>query len=337
MRVGVTGATGFIGSHIVAALIAAGHHPIAFVRNPDRLRAAEKQHGIGHIRSVPGDLAEIERDPAPLGRFLDQVDAVVHCAGLASVHGIDAALAESMNTINGTASCALLRAAADRGIDPVVHISSIAALFPSPNDVMTSDDPPSTADSVYAQTKAIAERCARTLQDNGHPVAIFYPGGVFGPNDPGTSDIIDGNALMLKTGSFMLPKGAGNPFIDVRDLASAIVRSLEPGRGPQRYMAGGRWCDWNDWVDAWRAASGRSIRIFEVPPAVVLGLGRALDAISARLPGFVAPIGAESAMFMADAKPTDDDRLHTELGVTYRPLQESVDDMYRWMRANGHC
>jgi len=71
------------------------------------------------------------------------------------------------------------------GLDPILYISSIAAMYPPPGDRITIDDPVSHLDTTYGRSKAEGERYARELQASGAPVVTIYPSGVFGPDDPG--------------------------------------------------------------------------------------------------------------------------------------------------------
>jgi len=325
----VTGASGFIGSHVVAALHAHSHEPVAFVRNPDRLTTALAPHNIGAVTHHVGDIT----DTGALSAAMIGCDAVIHTAGVASLTGADEDLMRRVN-VDGTR--AVLDAAIAAGLDPIIHISSVAALFPAPGPKMTSEDPVSEANSPYARTKAGAESVARVAQDAGHPVVIFYPGGVFGPHVPGASDLTEGNIMMLEKGAFILPTGGGNSFVDVRDLSEAIVRALAPRNlGPRRFMAGGHWTLWDEWVDAFRRSSGRRIFIIEVSAKRLAQLASAGDRLASRITKIDSPLSAESVMYMSEAKPTDDRRIADELGVSWRPLQESVDDFVDWLIADG--
>ena len=80
MRVTVTGATGFIGSHVVRRLVAAGHEAVALVRSRDRLASAIGDE-VGGVEVVIGDVT----DPAAVARAISGSDAAVHAAGLVSV------------------------------------------------------------------------------------------------------------------------------------------------------------------------------------------------------------------------------------------------------------
>lgn len=329
VRIAVTGASGFIGSHVVAALVRAGHVPVAFVRSEAKLAHAMAGHDLEMPSFVLGDIADAEA----LEQLCASVDAIVHTAGVVTTKNADP---DSIMTTNVGGTRAVIDTAIAAELDPIVHMSSVAAVFPSRDSavaIMTSEDPTTSSTSLYARSKAGAEAVARSAQAERAPVVIFYPGGVFGPNDPGTSDIIDGTLLMLEKGAFVLPKGCGNAFIDVRDLSLAVVAALEPGLGPRRFMAGGTWVEWDEWIGYFTKQTDAKIRIIKMSASALHRVGSILDALAARIPRFDAPITAEMVEFMSWAKPTDDSRLHDELAVSYRPVGESVHDFVAWLRS----
>ena len=336
MRVGVTGASGFIGAHVVARLIREGHTPITFVRAASRFEHAMSLHGITGAdlpQCIEGDVT----DAASVAKLCAEVDAIVHTAGVVTTKDADEAQVIETN-VGGTTN--VIGAAVDAGLDPIVHVSSVAAVFPSgpPSSTgarMCSDDAITTNQSLYARSKAGAERVARKAQSTDKPVVIFYPGGVFGPHDPGTSDLIDGTLLMLDKGAFLLPKGRGNSFIDVRDLTMAIVGSIESDQGPRRFMAGGTWVEWDEWIGHYVEHTGTKIRILTLPSAAMHRLASGLDWVAGRIDAFDNPLTAEMVAFMSWAAPTDDDLIHSELGVDYRPIGESVREFVAWLRADG--
>lgn len=334
MRVLVTGASGFIGAHVVGALRSLMHEPVGFVRNARKFHEAMELHGLDDVPVIVGNV----NDAASVQRALRDVDAVVHTVGIASIAVADA---DQMMHVNVGGTRNVLDAATELGLDPIVHVSSVAALFRTREDpawgpTMTADEPLSTEDAPYTQSKAAAEHLARAAQDDGHPVVIFHPGGVAGPVDAGTSDMTAGCATMMEKGAFILPTGGGTLCVDVRDLAQAIARSIVPDLGPRRYMAGGHWVGWDEWVAAFEDASEnhgprREIRIMSMPRKAVLRVATGLEKLAERFDAFETPIGRESALFMGWARPTDDSQLTEDLGVHWRPVDETVDDMLAWM------
>jgi nucleoside-diphosphate-sugar epimerase len=167
----LTGGTGFIGRHLVAALLDHGAEVRCLVRSPDRA-AHLRRDGV---RLVPGTLEA----PGHWAADLDGCDAVIHAGGLvAARHRRD------LFDVNGTAVGRLADACAARETPPVlVHLSSLAAAGPAPRrDVPRPESAPALPVSVYGASKRAGEMELERRADR-LPVTILRPGIVFGEHD----------------------------------------------------------------------------------------------------------------------------------------------------------
>src|SRR5262245_52343977 len=117
MRTLVTGGTGFVGSHAVAALARAGHDLRLLVRRAEQVAVSLGPFGVEVADVVVGDVLD---EPAVSGA-LEGCDAVVHAAGIFS---LDPRRSEDMRRTNQRATELVLSSAVDRGLDPVVHVST---------------------------------------------------------------------------------------------------------------------------------------------------------------------------------------------------------------------
>ncbi|MEV4256469.1 substrate-binding domain-containing protein [Spirillospora sp. NPDC049652] len=178
MRVFLTGASGFVGSHTVAALLAAGHEPRALVRDPERAARTLAPLGVeaSRVEFVQGDML----DAAAVSRALEGCDAAIHAAAAIGVTGPSGDLVAA--NVTGTRN--VVGGAVERGLSPVVHVSSVAVFVPPDGPVITPDSPLAAPHTDYGRSKVAAERYVREAQSGGAPVAIVYPGGVFGPHQP---------------------------------------------------------------------------------------------------------------------------------------------------------
>ncbi|AHC27444.1 MULTISPECIES: NAD-dependent epimerase/dehydratase family protein [Mycobacteriaceae] len=308
MRIAITGGTGYLGAHITRALLAAGHQ-VRLLVAPGAAADPVIAHlaGEGEVAPVEGDV----RDTATVERLLRGCDAVLHAAG---VVGTDRRRARLMWEINAHATETVLLRAVDAGLDPVVCVSSYSALFPPPDGVITENTPPAAGRSPYAQTKAYADRVARHLQERGAPVVVSYPSSVVGPawhTAPGVTE--RGWAPIVAHG--LAPRMPGGmQMIDVTDIADVHVRSMVPGRGPQRYVCGGEMVAFDDMIDLLEQGSGRRIRRIALSPGLFRGIGRVAD-----LAGRMLPVGDgisyEAALLLTSATPTDDRHTRTALGI----------------------
>ncbi|MQA74410.1 MAG: SDR family NAD(P)-dependent oxidoreductase [Solirubrobacterales bacterium] len=231
MRILVTGGTGYIGSHAVAALVRGGHEIRLLVRSPDRIAPALEPLGVDDVAHVPGDIT----DPASVRRAMEGCDAVVHAASVYSLDVRDARTTERVN-VPGTEN--VLGEAARRGLDPIVYVSSTIAFLPGNGTRVGPESPVGDPAMAYARSKAAAERVARAHQERGDPVAIVYPGQVWGPCDPYLGETLELARNVLKRRLPVLPRG-GHHIVDVRDVAATILALCEGGRGPRPLRGSG--------------------------------------------------------------------------------------------------
>lgn len=179
MRVLVTGGTGYIGSHTVAALVADGHQVRLLVRDPRRVTAALTPLGLqaGKLDTIVGDVT----DPAAVDQAVRDCEAVVHAG---SVYSLDSRDARRIRQVNVRGTDLVLGTAYRAGLDPIVYVSSVAALLQPDGQTLTPDSPVGRPPGPYLGAKADAERVARRYQEAGAPVVTTYPGGCLGPHDP---------------------------------------------------------------------------------------------------------------------------------------------------------
>jgi dihydroflavonol-4-reductase len=325
VRVLVTGGTGYVGSYAVRALLEAGHTPRLLVRNPRRLEATVGAIGVDldRLEIAPGDMM----DNAAVAAAMSAVDAVIHAAAV--VAALNRADAERTVETNVEGTRIVLDAAIEAGCDPIVHISSVAALFTPSAPVITSELAPAiTASSPYTRSKALAEELARDRQASGAPVTIVYPGGVSGPAAGDVfGDVAEGFISMLKGGLIPLSGGAFG-IIDVRDLADVLVATLTPGLGSRRFVAGGDLLDMDEVARLLRTLTGRRMPVIPTPGVVFRGVGRIADGMR-KVKAFDTVYTAEAMDLLTRARPTDDSAVHDVLGVTYRPPAETIEAMVR--------
>ncbi|MGO4203240.1 NAD-dependent epimerase/dehydratase family protein [Rhodococcus sp. TAF43] len=318
MRIAVTGGTGYLGAHTTRALLDDGHR-IRLLVHPN-----ESATEIVSLFGDAADRVEVRsgdiRDPEVVAALLDGCDAVLHAAG---VVGTDNSREALMWEVNTAATATLLTRAALLGLDPIVHVASYSALFPSPDPVIGPDSPTAPGRSAYGRTKAAADRIARALQDAGAPVVITYPSSVVGPGLGGMRGVTaTGWAPMVAAGAAPRLRG-GMQMIDVRDVAAVHAAAMRPGRGPRRYMCGGELIGFNELVDILERASGHRIRRIPMAPSMFRGAGRVADLIGTVLP-VSAGFSYEAAWLLTAATPTDDSRTLSELGLTWRPVRDAL-------------
>jgi nucleoside-diphosphate-sugar epimerase len=330
-RVLLTGGTGFIGAHTVVALLAAGHEPTLLVRNADRVRRNVGALGVDveALRVVTGDMT----DAASVRAAVNDVDAVIHAAAM--VAPLNRSHAQQTIDTNVTGTRNVVETALAAGCDPVVHVSSVAAVFDPRHQLIHADLPPvTTAASPYTRSKALAEELVRAHQSAGEPVTIVYPGGVMGPPaGDAVGEVAEGFVSMLKSGFVALSDG-GVGIVDVRDVAAALAATLTPGAGPRRFMAGGDLVSLREIGAILRRLTGRRMPVLPTPGAVFRGLGHVMDGVRRAVP-FDTVFTAEAMEILTLVRPTDDSAVHDVLGVAYRDPVETVEVTLRGLHALG--
>lgn len=318
MHIAVTGGTGYVGAHMVAELLTAGHSVKLLVEphwSNDTL--LERLRGAGPVDVVHGDL----RTADVVDELLEGCEAVLHGAG---VVGTDDSREALMWDINAYASERIMRRGVELNLDPIVLVSSYSALFPPPGPVITPDSPTAQGKSAYARTKSYADRVARELQNDGAPVVVTYPSSVVGPALDTAAGITEqgwGTIVRYR----IAPKvgAAGMQMIDVRDVALVHERAMRPGRGPKRYLCGGEMLSFDEMIAAVEQGSGRKVRRIPMTAAMFRRLGQLSD-----LAASVVPLGSgfshEAAQLITAAIPMDDSQTRRELEIRWRSPVEAI-------------
>lgn len=326
MRVLVTGGTGFIGSHTVAALLRKGHAVRILARDPTKVERVFPPRGVRIDDVVPGDVT----DPSVVAKALDGCDAVVHAAALVGLERRDA---EKVLATNQRAVELVVGGAHERGLASIVHVSSLSALGRPGGAPITKDSPIGDATSAYATSKARAERTVRALQEAGAPIRISYPPGVVGPDDPGMSGANHAIRAFLK--DTMVVTSSGFCVVDVRDLADVHARLVDPATPPGRYLIPGQFLSWPDTVAMMDRVTGRRVNRIHVPGPLLRVLGRVGDAIK-RVWDFDFPLTHESMAFASGWPGAEMSPELAALAPRFRELQETYEDTVRWMYLAGH-
>ena len=246
----VTGATGFIGTHLVEKLAAAGRPVRAMVR---------RAGGAWPYPTACCDLAI----GAGLEDALSGVDVVIHLAG--ATKGLSA---DDYYRANVRAAANLARALAGRDIR-LVHVSSLAAAGPSPDGTPLDEDAAPHPVSIYGRSKLEGERAVRGLKPD---TVIVRPPVVFGPRDTGVFRI-----LKPISGGWSLEIGGADrwfSWIYVADLVDGLIRAATqapPGR--TYYLAHPKPATWNSLAGAAARIMGVRLRSLRVPLPAAFAVG----------------------------------------------------------------
>ncbi|MFQ6037011.1 MAG: NAD-dependent epimerase/dehydratase family protein [Candidatus Aminicenantales bacterium] len=250
----VTGASGFIGSHLVPKLRTRYRKVRVLVHN----RPVLLQNGV---EALSGDI----RDGASLKRALEDTDIIFHLA--AALGGTLARRREFEDTnVKGTEN--LLRAAREAGSPRVIHFSSAGVLGSVQENRAVAEDYPPDPRFVYDRTKLEGERRALEFAKQGLSVVVVRPGWVYGPGDRRTFKLI--SAVARGRFALVTPGNICQTPVHVDDLVTGTLLCAEKGRSGEIYhLAGRELLSIEEIVMTIADAAGTRVRRIPVPlPAV---------------------------------------------------------------------
>lgn len=311
----VTGASGFIGSHLVRGLAKRGDELVLLLRRSSKVDHLE---GVEFARTT-GDIT----DRRAVRRAMEGVERVFHVAGRTSLREEDRAAVFETN-VRGTR--VVLEEALAAQVKRVVLTSSVAAIGPAKPCGTADETAQFTAGGLgiaYVNSKHEAEVEALRLGAQGLPVVIVNPTFVLGPDSPGgTSMSLIRRFLLGRIPAYV--DGALN-IVDVRDVAKGHLLADRNGEVGERYILGGR----NFTLDRLFADLSR-ISGVEPPPLRLpsrIAAGGAELAALARLPVAIAPDEIRSGALWWTYRNT---KARRELGFKPRPHEETLEDAVRW-------
>ena len=311
----VTGATGFLGRHLVRRLVERGEHVRALVRDatdPGVLGAlgVEIVHGdVCDLKTVRSGAADCER--------------VFHLAGVVSHRRRDL---PRLRSVNVEATRLLLA-----GVEPgarIVHVSSVAAVGPVASPTGRADErhefPPWATAFPYAATKREAELLAQSAAAAGVDVVIANPGFLLGPGDVHRVSTWPVGAYLA--GRLRFTTAGGLSFVDARDVADGLITLADRGRAGGRTILASR--DGNLTWDEFFALLAQVSGVRRVHARLPRRLAVAAAVVT---PWLVDPDDARAAAHWWFCEPAKAER---ELDFRTRPLPETIADTIADHRAS---
>ena len=311
----VTGATGFLGSHVARALVARGDDVRVTVR------ATSNLDGLADldVATVVADLG----DRRAVRRALRGVSRVFHVAGSTNLR----ASADALYKANVATTRVVLEEALRTGVERVVHTSSTAAVGPA--------DPGGTADErslwrgglgiPYVEAKHEAEVEALRIAARGLPVVVVCPAYVLGRGDLGRSSTELVRRFMLRRIPAYV-EGAIN-VVDVEDVAAGMLLADSQGVPGERYILGNRNYTWDRLFADLARLSGIEPPAMRLPVPAALALAEALGRAPGPTP--ITPVEVRSAAQWWTYRST---KARRELGWSTRPHEETVEATVAWYR-----
>jgi dihydroflavonol-4-reductase len=328
MKAFVTGATGFVGSHVARVLAEQGANLRLLVRSSSDPKNIE---GLNAER-VTGDL----RDPASLEKATAGCDVVFHVAADYRLWVRDPA---QMYRANVEGTRAILDAARKNRVRRVVYTSSVATMgFTLKGKPADEDSPVSLEDMIghYKRSKFMAEAVALEAGRDGMDVVVVNPSTPVGEQDikPTPTGRIIVDFLKRKFPAYV---DTGLNLVDVKECARGHLAALEKGRSGERYILGGENLTLKQILDKLAAIAGIPSPRVRVPYVVALAAGVVDEVVSGHILGREprATIDAvrmgRKKMFVSSAK------AERELGWKAGRVDDALRRAVDWFHANGHA
>jgi dihydroflavonol-4-reductase len=324
----VTGATGFVGSHVARALAQQGADLRVLVRpNSNKKNLEDIKADL-----FTGDL----RDPASLEKALAGCDVAFHVAADYRLWVRDP---DQMYRANVEGTRAILQAARQNGVRRVVYTSSVATMgFTSNGQPADENSPVSLAHMIgpYKRSKFLAEQVAIEAAHAGQDVVIVNPTTPVGERDikPTPTGRIVIDFLKKKFPAYV---DTGLNLVDVKECALGHIAALEKGRSGERYILGGENLTLKQILDKLAAITGLPSPKVKVPYVLALATGVVDEIYTGRLCGREprATIDAvrmgRKKMFASSAK------AERELGWRVVPVNDALRCAVAWFRDNGYA
>lgn len=328
----VTGGTGLLGNNLVRLLVSRGVKVKVLARSPEK---AEKQFAGLPVEIVAGDMANV----AGFAAALNGSDVLFHTAAYFRDSFKGGKHWQELYDTNVRGTAELLQHAYAAGIRRVVHTSSVAVLASEPGKltdetmVRATDHPDD-----YYRSKLLADRGVEAfLQRNADMWACFVlPGWMVGPGDIGPTS--SGQVIL----DFVNRKLPGIPpstfsLVDARDVAEAHWLAAMKGRRGERYLAAGRHMPMREVFEMLQqiTAMPGPRRHVATPMLYLFG---AFSELWARVSGSPALLSLALVRLMVnerDRSHFDNTKSERELGLRFRPAEESLRDTVAWYEENG--
>jgi len=326
MKAIVTGVTGFIGSAVARRLLAEGVAVRALVRrNSDR-----RNIGGLDIEVVEGDL----RDDASLARACQGCDALFH---VAADYRLWSRRPSEIYQANVEGTRAILRAAAEAGVNRVVYTSSVATLEP-PGDGVPGDESTRArlAEIVghYKRSKYMAEEVVHDFERKGLAVVIVNPSAPAGPRDVKPTPT---GRMILEAAAGRMPAyvETGLNIVHVDDVADGHWLAFRRGRAGESYVLGGANMTLCEILTCIAELVGREPPKIRLPYNLVLPIAHISEA-AARLTGKSPVATVEGVKLSRKMMFFSSDKAEKELGYAARPPLLALQDAVLWFQENGY-
>jgi dihydroflavonol-4-reductase len=328
MLVFLTGATGFVGSHVARALAAQGADLRLLIRSGSDLRNIQELQAD----RVVGDL----RDAASLKKAVAGCDVIFHVAADYRLWVRDP---DEMYRSNVEGTKAILEAACENKVHRVVYTSSVATMgFQLNGHLATEDSPVSLATMIgpYKRSKFMAEEIAIRAGRSGMDVVVVNPTTPVGERDikPTPTGRIVVDFLKKKFPAYV---DTGLNLVDVTECARGHIAAMEKGKSGERYILGGENLTLKQILDKLAVITGLPSPRIRVPYVLALATGVVDQVVTGHIRGRE-PRATIDAVRMGRKKTfVSSSKAERDLGWKTVPVDDALRRAVEWFQANGYA
>jgi dihydroflavonol-4-reductase len=312
-KVLVTGGAGFIGQHLVSALVARGRKVRILDRRPPVCAVSGAEYVSGSVL-----------DSALVDEALRDVDEVYHLAGLP---GMWLPEKSDFHAVNFQGTEIVIAAARKRGAARFLHCSTESILFrpASLQDAANEHSllPPEDMPGLYTRSKMLAEQSAARAAAAGFPLVIGTPTMPIGPHD---HNLTPPTAMLrhFLHGRVQIYLDFIVNMVDVRDVAEGLILTMERGQIGHRYILGGESISLKKILKLMATISGRRHLSIPVPGRVAEAAAVMLEFISDHITRRPPSGTAEGVRIALRASELSIEKSRSELGYTPRPIEPTL-------------
>lgn len=325
MKALVTGASGFIGSNVVKALLDNGFQVRALVRENSTFT---KEYG--------GELARGDvRDMESVRRAVRGCDVVFHVAALYTFWHRDPKVIYDIN-VQGTRN--VLEASLEAVVQRVVYTSTVSTIAPpGPRQVSNEDDDakPEHLVGPYKRSKYQAEQEAMKLYENGLPLVVVNPTAPVGRGDvkptPTGKMVLD--FVRSRTPAYM---ETGLNIVDVEDVAQGHILAMQKGRSGQRYILGNQNMSLKEIFNVLAQVTGKRPPALKIPYWLALAAGYLDEVVEGKMLRKEPRIPLEGVKIARHPMYVDCRKATTELSLPQTPAEEALAKAVKWFNDNGY-
>jgi dihydroflavonol-4-reductase len=320
MKAFVTGGTGFIGQQVIKKLLARQYDVYALARSE---ASAAKLAELG-CTIVPGDITNVES----MRQGMDGSDVVFHIAAWYKLGAADWIEVERIN-VGGTRN--VLRLAHELGVPKIIYTSTVAVFGDTQGQLVDESfyqGGPFLTE--YDRTKWLAHyKVAVPLIEQGAPIIIVMPGGVYGPGD--TSVLAEMMRLFYRGLPALPAPEMTLTYAHVEDIAEGHLLAMDKGRIGESYILAGPAIPLGEMMDFWSHLTGKRAPLLRIPGRMLRPFAPVMGALEAIFP-VPAAFSREATQSLGATYMARSDKARAKLGWQTRPLQTGMLETFDWIK-----